>query len=256
MILGIFSSILICRGSDCNLISIMYTESYKYYDRIYSKFKDYNSECDKILNLLKDKQPNARTILDVAVGTGEHARILSEKGDYIIDGVDIMPEMVEIARSKKQTGEFFVGDMTNFDLGRKYDIVMCLFSSIGYVRSLENVANTLNCLKRHINDDGIMLVEPWFTPEVARHGYFDCTMADENDIKIARMSHTEIDGRIHRIHFQYLVGTKDGIEHLTEVHEMGLFTKEEMLGSFAKVGLKVEYDEKGLFGRGLYIAHN
>jgi len=68
------------------------------------------------------------------------------------------------------------------------------------------------------------------------------------------MSHTEIDGRIHRIHFQYLVATKDGIEHLTEMHELGIFSKEEMLECFAKVGLEVEFDIKGLFGRGMYIA--
>ena len=232
----------------------MYTESYKYYDRIYSKFKDYDSECDKILGLLKEKHPDAKTILDVAVGTGEHARILSEKANYIIDGVDIMPEMVEIARSKKQSGTFYVGDRTNFDLGNTYDVVMCLFSSIGYVRTLENVFKTLGCFKKHVNDNGIILVEPWFTPEVARHAYFDCAMADEDDVKIARMSHTEIVDRLHRIHFQYLVGTKEGIEHLTEVHELGIFSQEEMLDCFKQVELKVEFDQKGLFGRGMYIA--
>ena len=35
------------------------------------------------------------------------------------------------------------GDMTDFNMGKTYDVVMCLFSSIGYVKTLENVAASL-----------------------------------------------------------------------------------------------------------------
>ena len=54
--------------------------------------------------------------------------------------------------------------------------------------------------------------------------------------------------------FQYLVGTPERVEHFTERHDLGLFTREEQLAAFRAAGLEVEHDVEGLMGRGLYIA--
>jgi len=40
---------------------------------------------------------------------------------------------------------FFEGDMAMFELGHLYDVVMCLFSSIGYLQTLERVTAALRC---------------------------------------------------------------------------------------------------------------
>ena len=52
---------------------------------------------------------------------------------------------------------------------------------------------------------------------------------------------------------EYLIGTPRGIEHITEQHEMGLFTIDEYSNAFKKAGLNVIHDPEGIFGRGLYI---
>jgi hypothetical protein len=62
-------------------------------------------------------------------------------------------------------------------------------------------------------------------------------------------------GRISKILFHYLVGTPERVRHFTEEHRLGLFTHDEMLGVFEAQDLSVEYDEEGLFGRGLYMAN-
>src|SRR3712207_7289123 len=38
---------------------------------------------------------------------------------------------------------FHQGDMTDFDLGRRFDVVVCLFSAIGYVLTEERLRQTL-----------------------------------------------------------------------------------------------------------------
>jgi hypothetical protein len=53
--------------------------------------------------------------------------------------------------------------------------------------------------------------------------------------------------------FQYLIGTSKGIEHISELHEFGLFTHEEYIAAFTKAGLQVIHDPEGVDGRGLYI---
>jgi hypothetical protein len=55
--------------------------------------------------------------------------------------------------------------------------------------------------------------------------------------------------------FSYLIGRAEGIERFEEHHELGLFTREQMMDSFHGAGLEVvEHDPHGLTGRGLYVA--
>ena len=49
----------------------MFSKTAQWYDAIYSS-KDYKAESDAVLSLLKEKYPDARSLLDVACGTGEH----------------------------------------------------------------------------------------------------------------------------------------------------------------------------------------
>ena len=98
------------------------------YDAIYA-FKDYAGEALKIRQLIAWERPGAKTILDVACGTGEHAKLLS--ADFEVDGIDLEPKFVEIARAKNPAGNFSIADMRAFDLKKRYDVVQCLFSSIG-----------------------------------------------------------------------------------------------------------------------------
>ena len=75
-------------------------------------------------------------------------------------------------------------------------------------------------------------------------------------MKIARMNTSLKKNRLSIMEMHYLVCTPERIKHLSEVHKMGLFTKEEMKDSFEKAGLKVEYQNEGITGRGLYIGQS
>jgi SAM-dependent methyltransferase len=107
-----------------------FVESAELYDAIYH-FKDYRRECERLRALIDEAAPAAGTILDVACGTGEHARFL--KDHYSVDGVDINENYLRAARQKNPAGNYIRADMTDFDLGRTYDVVTCLFSAIGRV---------------------------------------------------------------------------------------------------------------------------
>ena len=231
----------------------MFSKTAQYYDLIYS-FKDYEQEAEQIKDLITQEHPTASSILDVACGTAEHAKYLSD--NFQIDGIDLEPEFVRIAQNKVPAGRFWDADMSDFDLDQKYDVVQCLFSSIGYLKKAGQVVDALNCFKNHLNPDGIILVEPWFSPEQWNVGSPHVLTIDEPGLKICRMNSSGLEGNISKMHFHYLIGTPSGVEHFTEDHELALYTLEEMLSFFELAGLTVSYDPVGLFDRGLYTAKN
>lgn len=232
----------------------MFSESAALYDLIYSQFKDYRAETARLAAEIRRAHPRARTVLDVACGTAEHARLLTAEHGFAVDGLDLDPAFVAIARGKLPNASVFEGDMTTFSIPRRYDAVICLFSSIGYVRTLDNVLRALERFRAHLAPEGVVLVEPWFAPDVLQPGRVSINTAESGDLKVARMSHMEVDGRISRLRFEYLVGRAGGIEHLVELHELGLFTTDEMLGCFHRAELSATHEPQGLAGRGLFTA--
>ena len=232
----------------------MFAESADLYDLIYSTFKDYRAESATLADLIRRANPTARTILDVACGTGEHARLLRERHGFEVDGIDLDPAFIEIARRKNPIGRFTVADMTSFDLGRRYDAVICLFSSIGYLRTIDQVARAIARFRAHVAPLGIIVVEPWLTPDVIKAGHVSTNVAEAPGVHVVRRARTEVAGHTSRFVFDYDI-TRDGAtRHVSEVHELGLYTVDEMRGTFERNGLMVEHDPKGLIGRGLYVA--
>ena len=55
--------------------------------------------------------------------------------------------------------------MTDFDLATTYDAVTCLFSAIGYVRTVDRMNRAVACMARHVKPGGVLIVEPWITPD-------------------------------------------------------------------------------------------
>jgi SAM-dependent methyltransferase len=231
----------------------MFSKTASYYDLIYS-FKNYAAEVAKIRDLIKTEHPTADSILDVACGTGEHAKLLAP--EFSVDGIDLEPEFVEIARRKVPSGTFSIADMRSFDIGKKYDVVQCLFSSIGYVTQGDDVVRAFECFARHLAEGGVILVEPWITPERWRVGSPDMQVVDRPDLKICRTVVTSRQGNLSLVPFHYLIATPDGVEYVREDHELALYAVDEMIGFFQRAGLEVKYNSEGISGRGLYVARS
>ena len=231
----------------------MFSKSAQYYDEIYAAIdKDYAAEIRKAHQLIqKYKKTKGKNLLDVACGTGLHASLLSKY--YQVEGLDLDAKMLVVAKKKHPKIRFHQGDMTDFDLGRQFDMIVCLFSSIGYVRTKSRLQKAIKTMSGHLLRGGVLLIEPWFTPEQWHPGRAFMTQVNKPDLKIVRMSYSGQRGKISTLEFQYLIGTSKGIEHSLEIHELGLFTHQEYMDAFKATGLIVTHDAEGLDGRGLYI---
>jgi SAM-dependent methyltransferase len=231
----------------------MFTASATFYDLLYSTIKDYQADTTQITTLLRQLNPGCLTILDVACGTGEHARRLAAEG-FEVDGLDLDPAFIRIAAGKHLAGRFFQADMSDFYLSRRYDAVLCLFSSIGYLKTLDRVRRAFGCFRDHLAPNGVLMVEPWFLPGALDPARVVRQTAEANGLRVSRVSHVEIEGTLSRINFDYEITDATGTRHATETHELGLFTPAELLRTFAEAGLQADHDPKGLTDRGLYVA--
>ena len=180
----------------------MFTESAELYDLIYSSFKDYRAEAAQIAGLLRSFHPACRRLLDVGCGTGEHARLLAGLHAFTVDGLDLSADFLRIARAKHSGGRFFEADMSDFQLPDRYDAILCLFSSIGYLKTLDRITQGLRCFRKHLKPDGVVMVEPWFTPDKMNAGHHSSRAAAAPGVRVQRLSTTEVEGRLSRLRFE------------------------------------------------------
>ena len=231
----------------------MFERSAELYDAIYA-WKDYAAEAGRLSELVAvHKSSPGNSLLDVACGTGGHFPFLREQFD--VEGLDLNEDFVRIARERHPGITIHTGDMVETDLGRQFDVVTCLFSAIGYVKTQDRLDRAVANMARHVAPGGVLIIEPWLSPDTWKgaHQPPSVNIADDPEFKAVRMIVWEQDGTIVSSDFHYLVGTPDGVEHFTERHEVGLFTDEEYCAAFERAGLEVTHDKDGLMGRGLFI---
>ena len=235
------------------MTSPIYDRFVPFYDEAHA-FKNYAAEAAYLVEVIRCHHPAARSLLDVACGTGRHLEHL--RREFEVEGLDVNPRFLDIAHHRLPGVTLHEGDMTKFDLWRTFDVVMVLFGSITFVRTVQAMERSIEALARHVAPGGLLLVEPLWEPDTHREGELKLNIVEKPDLKIAWMYTSERVGDLAHWENHFLVGTPDGVDTFVEVHEAGLFTDAQYRHAFSSAGLAmVDWDQEGPSGRGLYVAH-
>ncbi|MEU7723547.1 class I SAM-dependent DNA methyltransferase [Streptomyces tibetensis] len=234
----------------------MYTDEIAaVYDLVHEgKGKDYRREAEEIAALVRAERADAGSLLDVACGTGQHLRHLAGLFDHV-EGVELSPDMLALAARRNPGVPLHQGDMRTFGLGRRFDAVVCMFSSIGHLRDTGELDATLERFAQHLAPGGVILVEPWWFPESFTPGHVGASLTEAGDRTICRMSHSVREGDATRIEVRYLVAHPvDGVRVLSESHRITLFQQSAYERAFKNAGCEVRYVDRSDIGRpGLFI---
>ena len=232
----------------------MYTAEFaEVYELVYGlRGKDWVAEAERLVALIKQRSPGAASLLDVACGTGAHLETFARLLDHV-EGLEIAAPMRAVAERRLPAVTVHAGDMRDFDLGRTFDALTCMFNSIGYLADVPEMRAAVHAMARHLAPGGVLVLEPWWFPDRFIEGYLAADAGLVEGRAVARVSHSSRDGRATRLEARYLVGGPDGIKEFTHLHELTLFTEGEYLAAFADAGCPAEYVEGGLTGRGLFI---
>jgi ubiquinone/menaquinone biosynthesis C-methylase UbiE len=101
-------------------------------------------------------------VLDLACGSGEHARRLAKRGMEVV-GVDIAPRLVAYCQEKTaqqdiSTARFVQGDMRKLDYDGEFDAVLLLSGSFGFYDDATN-EDVLGRIARALTPGGRVLID-------------------------------------------------------------------------------------------------
>jgi len=130
----------------------------QFYDRL-TENAEYKVRSEYISNFFSRYNADAKTVLDLACGTGSVSRCLAEKG-YRVIGIDLSEEMLTQAAGKGiENAVFLKGDMTDFTLPSTVDCCVCSLDAINHLRDFNDVLRTFGCVYNALEDNGIFVFD-------------------------------------------------------------------------------------------------
>jgi SAM-dependent methyltransferase len=149
-------------GVDISNHSKFYQKA-KLYDIAFD-FKDIQAECEFLYNLPKKlAQGNSiNSFLECGAGPSLHTIEMARRGIKSI-ALDISPEMVEYGKDKalkeSVTIEYRCGNMIDFLLDQKVDLVATLMDSISYIYTNDEFVKHLKTIAGCLNKNGLYILE-------------------------------------------------------------------------------------------------
>lgn len=130
----------------------------EYYDAL-TENANYKVRSDYISNFFSKYGEGEPILLDLACGTGNISRYMSDRG-YEIIGIDLSEEMLVQANSKGIKNALFVkGDMKSFELPSKVNYCVSSLDSINHLKDIEEVRSCFACVHSAMNENGVFVFD-------------------------------------------------------------------------------------------------
>jgi SAM-dependent methyltransferase len=144
-----------------NLIIMIKSKTYKKcFSEAYDDLMgDRKNDAFKYLDLIKKTNPAAKSVLDLACGTG---KVLKYFENFKITGLDLSGEMLSMAKksfSKNKNVKFIKGDITKFSIKEKFDCVTLMFDSINHLLTFTQWEKVFENASKHLNSNGVFIFD-------------------------------------------------------------------------------------------------
>lgn len=213
----------------------------KYYDYLLGDEKAF----DFWLEYINAK--DYHTVLELASGSGVLAGILKKQGKEVTAS-DISKEMKEVATNNFD-GEYLILNMIDFDLHKKYDLILCVCDSINYLYE-EELEQMFKSVYKHLNVGGRFIFDMHNPKRLEEFDeeYIEEGQIDENVYYQWTINSDTFDKTVNE-HFTFY--TPEGM--IQEQHTQNVFEPSVVKEKLESVGLESEVvmdfikDEKILF---------
>ena len=231
-----------------------FAEIAAYYDELYVKPEQYRAEAVRTMALIETyKLSDGNDLLDLACGTGGHIPYWLER--YRVTGLDISPEMLAHAIRKFPDIEFHLGDIADFSIDKQFAALVCLYGSIGFVRTPRWLNKALNTFAAHLKPGGVLCLTPWSTQEEFEPNIIVDAVKHPH-IRIARMENVKRKSPgLVRIDFYHLIGRDGKVTCHQQSIDIGLFSHQQYVDAIVNSGMELmEYYRGPDIRMGAFIA--
>lgn len=219
------------------------------YDLLYQD-KNYRAESEFVAALIRrfaSKASGDTRIIDLACGTGRHAIELARLG-YRVAGSDVSENMVAMARTAVVSAGLDVPLFVEAfqSCGRikgQFDVALAMFSSLGYLRSREDLDAALAGIESLLEQDGLFIFDVWnglaalkdYSPVRVKR----VTGSSTNVLRVSRTTLDEV-RQIATVVFEFLVmpNNQPTIEFIEE-HLVRFFFPRELTDILEARGFEV-----------------
>ena len=127
---------------------------YKHFARYYDALMDDPLEnAERILGYRERHLPQADSLLELGCGSGSILAGLRDLNSLV--GLDRSPQMLAVARRKVPEARFILADMTEFELGERFDIVICVFDTLNHLLRFDAWCRLFERARAHLRDGGL-----------------------------------------------------------------------------------------------------
>ena len=186
-----------------------------------------------------DLKPGA-SVLDLCCGQGRHAVEFAKRG-LQVTGLDLNAEYLELtlraAEVSKVKLETVAADMREIPFENKFDAIVNMYSSFGYLESESEDLKVLESAAKALKLGGQLLLDmlnrEW---AVANYIQNDWHASEDGTLYLERR---DLDLASSRMHVHFIVVEPSGSRHESIGHIIRLYTLTEMTRLLARVGLIV-----------------
>lgn len=111
----------------------------------------------QIMRCIERYGPTALSLLELGCGTGAVLDGLSAVDSLV--GLDISPNMLDIARARLPGVQFIQGDISSFDLGRRFDVIVCTYDVLNHLADFNRWISCFACTRKHLTEDGLFIFD-------------------------------------------------------------------------------------------------
>jgi len=134
-------------------VNALYSDLSEYYDLLCADI-DYRAQSQAIQRLQRLFGNGGRRHLDLACGTGAHARHFIDMG-YRSSGIDLNQPMLERAAVRCPEAQFSAQDMCSFTVDAPFDLVTCFLYSLHYCPGIAQLGACVACVHAALKDGGL-----------------------------------------------------------------------------------------------------